>query len=294
MKFFYIILLLITGIFVTGCYPGNGISPSETGTSITIKGSDTMTILLESLTEEFMKKNRNVEIFVDSGDTSTGIEGLLNKTTDIAAASRSINDTELKLADKNGTDIKEYPVARDAIVIVINQKNTVKELSLEEIQNIFTGNINKWEEAGGRNLPLNIYTYPTGTGTGAYFKENILKRNNFTEKARIMEKPSDIIHTLAKDPGGISYICYQYYIIASDQVKAVAIKNKKSSKSLMPSKENILKGLYPLSRVLYLYTCYESSEPVSKFINFCTGEEGQNIIQENEAIPYRCPVTGNQ
>jgi phosphate transport system substrate-binding protein len=287
MKFFYIILLLTIIIFLTGCPSKNDKPPVQKKTSITIKGSDTMTLILESLSEEFMKNNRNVEIFVDRGGTSAGIEGLLNKTTDIAAASRPINDRELKLADKNGTDIKEYPLARDAIVIIINKKNSIKELSLEDIRNIFTGTINKWEEAGGGNLPLNIYNHSSESGTYHYFKENILKRNNFTDKVKILEKPCDIIHTLSKDPGGISYICYQYYIIASDQVKAVSIKNKNNSKSIMPSEENIIKGLYPLSRILYLYTSYEPSQTTASFIDFCTGKEGQKIMKDNEAIPYQ-------
>ncbi|MEQ8170913.1 MAG: PstS family phosphate ABC transporter substrate-binding protein [Candidatus Eremiobacterota bacterium] len=284
MKFFYIILLLAIAMFITGCSSREDTSSVSQKATITIKGSDTMAIILNSLTEEFMKNNRHADIYIDSGDTDTVIEGLLNKTTDIAAASRSINDTELKLADKNGTEIKEYPIARDAIVIIKNHKNNIKALSVKEINHIFTGKYTEWNEAGGEKGPIHIYNHSPASGTYNYFKEHVLKRNNFTNKATILEKPYDIIHSISEDPFGISYICYQYYIICSDLVSPVAIKS--NSQNILPSEESIRKGLYPVSRILYLYTSHDTSQITDEFLTFCTGNKGYKIIKENQAIPY--------
>ncbi len=287
MNILYIILLLAACIFTTGCPSKHDKVQAKKKVFITIKGSDTLELTLKSLAKEFIKRNPSVEISIEGGGTTTGIEGLLNKTTDIAAASRSINDKELKCADDNSIEIKEHPLARDAAIIIINRKNSIKALSLNDIEKIFTGAFTTWEETGGSKVPLNIYNNPPDSGTYNFFKEDVLKRHNFTDIAKTMKKPSDIIRAIVTDPGGISYTCYQYYVIAADMVRAIAIKSKNNSRPVIPSRENIMKGLYPLSRILYLYTTDDTSQEVIDFIGFCTGPEGQVIIKKNEAIPYQ-------
>ncbi len=282
-----IFIILCACIFTTGCPSSHDKVPAKKKAFITIKGSDTLELTLNSLAKEFTKKNPSVEISIEGGGTTTGIEGLLNKTTDIAAASRPINDKELKFADDNSIEIKEHPLARDAAIIIINPENSIKALSLNDIEKIFTGIFTTWEETGGSKLPLTIYNNPPDSGTYSFFKEDVLKRNNFTDIAKTMGKPSDIIRAVVMDPGGIGYTGYQYYVIASDMVRAIAIKSTNNSRPVMPSRENIIKGLYPLSRTLYLYSTGDTSQEVIDFISFCTGTEGQAIINKNEAIPYQ-------
>lgn len=278
-----LILLLTAGAF---CILKDNTPPKKEKISINIKGSDTMTVLLDSLAEEFMKNNPNIEIFVESCKSSEGIDGLLNKTTDIAAASRSINNKELKSADERSLDIKEHPIARDAVLIIINQANNIKAISLDDIKKIFTGAYTSWGEVGGSNIPVTVYNHSADSGSYLFFKENVLKMNNFTETAKTMDKPADIINSILNDPGGISYIGCQYYFITSDEVKAIGIKNKNNPGNIMPSKENIIKGLYPLSRILYLYTTGETSQTINSFVDFCTGSEGKKVVTENEIIPF--------
>ena len=120
-----------------------------------------------------------------------------------------------------------------------------------------------------------------------FFKEHILKQKNFSENAKVMGKPSDIVNTVIKESGSISYIGYQYYLIASDQVKALGVKSKSDSAAILPSEENIINGLYPISRTLYLYTSENTSKSAVQFIDFCTGPEGQNIMKKNDSIPVK-------
>ena len=106
MKYISLLFLILIITFITGCTERNN-PGAHKKTSITIKGSDTMTLILNGLAEEFMKSHPSVEISIEGGGSNSGISGLLNKTIDIAAASKQIDDKELKLADEKSIDIKE-------------------------------------------------------------------------------------------------------------------------------------------------------------------------------------------
>ena len=93
--------------------------------------------------------NPDIQITVTGGGSGTGIASLLNNTVDIANASRQIKEEELEAAHENGVDPVEFVIARDAIAIIVNPENPINELSLEQISDIYAGEINNWFEVGG-------------------------------------------------------------------------------------------------------------------------------------------------
>ena len=94
---------------------------------IQVKGSDTILNLTQKVSEEYMKENPKAKISVTGGGSGTGIAALINKTTDIAMASRDIIDSEKEDAKKNGVNVKEVIIGYDAISIAINKKNGVSK-----------------------------------------------------------------------------------------------------------------------------------------------------------------------
>ena len=122
------IMLLVIGALMIGC-SGNKKSETNEQRYITIKGSDTMLHLATNWSEDLMENNPNTDISVTGGGSGTGIAALLNGTTDICVASRSIKDKELKQAEELGIEVKEFVVARDGIAVVVNPDNPVSNLS---------------------------------------------------------------------------------------------------------------------------------------------------------------------
>jgi phosphate transport system substrate-binding protein len=158
MKKIFLSLIFLL-LFLLGACTGNKTPAGDTldqgeMVSIVNKGSDTMVNLALAWAERYQQVNSNVSISVTGGGSGTGIAALINKTVDIANASRQIKTEELDAAKENGADPVEFVVARDAIAVIVNPGNPINRLTLQQISDIYSGKINNWQELGGEDRPL--------------------------------------------------------------------------------------------------------------------------------------------
>ncbi|MCX7935589.1 MAG: substrate-binding domain-containing protein, partial [Planctomycetota bacterium] len=133
--------------------------------TLSIKGSDTMVHLASQWAEEYMKKNPKAEISVTGGGSGTGIAALLNGTTDIANSSRNIEEKEKKIAAEKKLDIKEHLVALDGICVVVNPACPLNEITIEQLEKIFTGKATNWKEVGGNDAEIVALSRESTSGT---------------------------------------------------------------------------------------------------------------------------------
>ncbi len=115
-----------------------------------VKGSDTMVNLAQILAEEFMAKNPKMPIAVLGGGSGTGITGLINGTCDIANSSRDWKAKELDLAFEKGVKPRLFAVAIDGLSIIVNEKNPLAKLTMEQVGAIYRGEVKNWKGVGGR------------------------------------------------------------------------------------------------------------------------------------------------
>jgi len=255
-------------------------SASEKKTSLIIKGSDTMVHLVTNWAEEFMKQNPNAEVAVTGGGSGTGIAALINGTTEICASSRDIKDKEKKLAAQKGVEVEETVVARDGIAIVVNPKNPIKEIEMNQLEQIFTGEKNRWNEIGYGNEEILVFSRESSSGTYVFFQEHVLKNKDYTPKAKLMPATSAIIKSVSTDKGAIGYVGLGYAHAAGDKVKILAVKADSNSPAVMPSDQTVIDGSYAVARPLYLYVSNKASKSARAFVDFCLSEKGQAIVKE--------------
>src|SRR6266567_1049811 len=170
---------MIAGIFaITISAPAGG---------ITVKGSDTLVILAQKWAEVYMGKNSSVKIQVTGGGSGTGFAALQNQTTDLCDASRKIKASEIEACIKAfGKRPTEYKVAIDGLSVYVSANNPMKELSVDQLGQIFTGKIKNWKEVGGADAPIKLYSRENSSGTYEFFKEHILKGQDFAASAQTM------------------------------------------------------------------------------------------------------------
>ena len=116
--------------------------------SLQIKGSDTMVNLTQAWAEAFMAKYPEVNAAVTGGGSGTGIAALIGGTCDLAASSRKITDKEIAQASQKGTTPEEFKVALDGLAVIVHLKNPVKQLTVQQLADLFTGKIKSWKEYG--------------------------------------------------------------------------------------------------------------------------------------------------
>jgi phosphate transport system substrate-binding protein len=251
---------------------------------ITIKGSDTMVIMNSRLAETFMAKSPGTTIQVSGGGSGVGIAALINGTTDIAAASRPIKTSEVdKLKARFATTGQAYPIARDGLSVYLNTTNPVRELTLAQLRDIYTGKVTRWSEVGGKDAPIVLYSRENSSGTYQYFRDNVLMGRDYSPRAQTLQGTAAVVNAVAKDANGIGYGGAAY----AKGIRYAAVKKDEKSPAVLPSLETVRSGQYPITRFLYLYTRGRASKEMKAFIDWATGPEGQAIVTKAGYFPIR-------
>lgn len=246
--------------------------------SITVKGSDTMVILAQKWAEVYMGKQPETKIQVTGGGTGTGFAALQNRTTDLCNASRKIKAAEQgKCIEAFGARPTEYKVALDGLSVYVHADNPLKELSLEQLEGIFTGRIKNWKDAGGPDAPITVYSRENSSGTYEFFKEHVLKGKDFMASAETKPGTAAVLQAVAKDKGGIGYGGAAYGAGA----KHLSVKKDGSSPAVEPTEESVVNGSYPISRHLFIYVNPKLDQgETAAFLKWIRSDEGQKLVQE--------------
>ena len=246
--------------------------------SITVKGSDTLVILAQKWAETYMAKNPATKIQVTGGGSGTGFAALVNQTTDLADASRKIKATEIAACLKAfGKRPTEYKVCLDGLSVYVSEVTPVKELSLPQLQAIFTGKIKNWKELGGADAPITVYSRENSSGTYEFFKEHVLQGKDFAASAQTMPGTAALLQAVGKDKNGIGYGGAAYGAGA----KHLAIKKDEGAPAIEPTGENVVSGAYPIWRHLYVYVnpALDKGE-IAAYLNWIRSEEGQKVVKD--------------
>lgn len=245
---------------------------------ITVKGSDTIVILSQRWAERFMSANKNVSIQVTGGGSGTGISALINGTTDICNASRPMKKSEIqKLKERFGTMGVEIPCAKDGITIYLNPANKVSDISVDQLKKIYTGQITNWKELGGNDAKIIMYSRENNSGTYVFFKDNILKGQDYSPSCQNLPGTAAVVNAVSKDKNGIGYGGHGY----SSSVKICKVNG------VEPNAETIASNQYPISRNLYMYVRNRPSGAMKKFIDWTLSAEGQKIVTEIGYFPIK-------
>jgi phosphate transport system substrate-binding protein len=256
---------------------------ASAATKITVKGSDTLVILAQKWAETYMAKNSGVTIQVTGGGSGTGFAALQNQTTDLANASRKIKAAEqLSCVKAFGKRPTEYKVALDGLSVYVSADNTVKELTVAQIGDIFAGKITNWKQVGGADAPIALYSRENSSGTYEFFKENVLQGRDFAASAQTMPGTAAVLQAVAKDKNGIGYGGAAYGAGA----KHLSVKKDDSSPAVDPTEENVVAGKYPIWRYLFVYVnpALDKGE-VNKYLAWIRSDEGQKLVKDVGYFP---------
>jgi len=256
--------------------------PAQAG-KITVKGSDTLVILAQKWAEVYMSKHPETKIQVTGGGSGVGAAALQNKTTDICDASRKLKAAEIaNCIQAFGKRPTEYKVALDGLSVYVHEDSPLKEISIPQLEQIFTGKVKNWKEIGGNDAPITVYSRENSSGTYEFFKEHILKGADFAASAQTMPGTAALLQAVAKDKNGIGYGGVAY----GKGAKALLVKKDEGSPAIEPSEENVLSGKYPIWRYLYNYVnpAVDKGE-IAAYLNWIRSDEGQKIVKDIGYFP---------
>ena len=246
-----------------------------------IKGSDTVLPIAQQTAERFMTLNPSARVTVTGGGTGVGISALLDQTTDIAMASRAIKFSEKMKAKAAGEDLAEVPIAYDALAVVVHPSNPVKQLTRQQLEDIFRGKITNWQQVGGDDRKIVVYSRETSSGTYEFFKESVLKNKNYMSSSLSMPATGAIIQSVSQTRGAIGYVGLAY---VSPRIKTLAVSYD-GQHYAAPTLENTINKTYPIVRPLYYYYNRKNASVIAPLLDFILSAAGQKIIKESGYIP---------
>ena len=260
------LILVLIALLILSC--GGG------GEKLSIGGSTTVQPLSERWAGVFSKTHTGLKIDVMGGGSTAGVKGVIKGTLDIGGISRELEEDERNMCP----ELRAIPVALDAIAIIVNPKNPVEEVSLEELSSVFCGEIIGWEKLGGPSEPIIVVSREEGSGTRKTFEEKVLKGRRMTARAEFFDSNAAVKEKVKTTPWAIGYISLGY---ADESVKILRVNG------IPCTPETARSGKYPLTRKLYYVVKGEPKGIVREFINFVLSDEGQKIVEEEGYIRVR-------
>lgn len=254
---------IIFAFAATGC---GTVSESTVSTD----GSTSMEKVIGFLSEAYMEKNGGVKVTYNPTGSGSGIQAVKEGRCDIGLSSRALKDEEK-------TNLKAEVVAVDGIAVIVNNANTVQNLTMDEIAKIYTGEIQNWSEIGGADSPVVCIGREAASGTRDGF-ESVTGTSEKCLYTQELTSTGDVVQTVSSNPNAIGYASLAS---VGDSVRAVSVEG------IEPSDATILDGTYKIQRDFVLVTSSdrELSSEAQAFYKFCMSKDADEYIRKAGAVP---------
>lgn len=268
--------IVLTACGGAGTQPTASSTPSTTSAKLSVVGSTSVGPLADKLKEAY-KGVSDTAIEIQEVGSSAGIEATINGSADIGMSSRDLKPEEL---EKGCVPVV---IAFDGIAVIVNNENTVQNLTTEQIQAIYKGEVKNWKEVGGKDAPITVVVRDSGSGTRDCFDELMKlldkdKNSLIVKTAQVSASTGEVALSVAGDPNAIGYISLGS---VDESIKVVSVND------ITPTDETVKDKSYKISRSLYLLTKGEPSKEAAAFINFATSDEGQAVVKEMKFIQIK-------
>ncbi len=256
--FFCFVIVLVCLLIFTSCSKEKG-----QYSIIVIAGSTSVQPIVEYLAEEYMKEEKEVQINVQGGGSSTGIQSAYTGVANIGTSSRELKENERNL------NLTEDVIAYDAIALIVHPSNNINNLSVEQIRGIFSGEIKNWKQVGGQDREIHVVTREEGSGTRGAFQEMAMGEQEIYDGAVVQDSNGAIRVVVAGDKKAIGYISLG---LVNKEVKAIKIDG------IAPTIKNVKERKYKLCRPFLFLTKGKVNKETEKFINFVLSKKAQEMI----------------
>lgn len=262
-------VLTITMLF-SGCVKKNIELNSVLSGNLQMVGSSSMQEVCDKLANDFMKKYPKIDVVKSGTGSGEAPRVVRDGVAQIGDISRELTEEE------NPEYFDKYNIAIDGIAICVNKENGVKNLSMNQISEIFAGKIQNWNEVGGRDGLITVVGRDAASGTRTDFEKNINTKNNCQYSVEL-DSSGKVKEKVKSDPNAIGYISFSGM---DDFINVINVDGVK------PTDENILNGSYKLSRffiqIVKKQTC---DELVKAWIDYVYSDEGRELIKKAKLIP---------
>jgi len=255
------IFFVLCSLFFVAC-------AGKSDSHLVVAGSTSVQPYVELLAEEFERLHPDSGIDIQGGGSSAGITAAETGAAGIGMSSRWLKRVE--------EDLWSIEIAKDGLAMIVNPRNPVSDLTLEQIRAIYTAVIKDWSELGGLQAKIHIIAREEGSGTRSAFEEMVMDKHRITPRAIVQDSNGAVRQLVASDPNSIGFISLG---LVDQTVKAVKLEG------VAASRENVINRSYSLFRPFLFVSKTVPTGLAREFIDFILSPEGNRLMTQEGLIP---------
>lgn len=246
--------------------------------TLQIDGSTTVGPLGDAFAEVFKELYPDLSITVKKTGSGDGAAALIDGRCDIAMMSRFMKEKEFQQAIEKGVFPVAHVIAMDGVCIVVHPSNSISEIRTDQVRDIYMGKITNWKQLGGADMPIVPISRDTSSGTYESFHTLVMHNEKMASNVEYVNSNPQAHARVRTTPGAIGYVGIGFL---DRNVKALKVDG------VLPTRSTISKGIYPVSRPLFLFTngYPKLGSAVHAFCSFYLTEKGQEIIEAKGFVP---------
>jgi len=263
------VALLLLSTVLTGCTSGQS-------KKLNVSGSTTILPIAEEAADAFQTAHPGTSVLVSGLGSSAGIEAVRAGTAEIGTSSRDLKPEEKNLG------LVDFPIAYDGIAVIVNPANSVKNLTIAQLQLVFSGKYTTWKQVGGEDRPIELVNRDESSGTREAFQKLVMGKALFDPAATVLPGTGQVRDVVARSEGAVGYISLGFVKarFSSLPVKALAVND------ITPSEKTVADQSYPVGRVLHFFTKGRPTGLTKEFVDFVLSEKIQKgVVVDAGFIP---------
>lgn len=283
-------IAVLVAFSITACTTSNQTAlftketfPRVDGSTATIPLSEGFAVELLSMTPEQGKA------FIKHNKTHSAYENLIQGKADIIFVTEPSKD-ELELAKQANVELEVIPIVKEAFVFLINKQNPVESISVQQLQDIYQGNVTSWKELGGPDKEIIAYQRPENSGSQTIMLSTVMKDLKIMDAPKEL-KPSEmsgLIEVIAAYDNSDKAIGYSVYYYANSMYNKETIKFVKVN-GVEPNNETIKSDQYPYTSAYYavIKKTEAADSSARRLLAWILSDEGQKIAEQCGYVPIR-------
>jgi phosphate transport system substrate-binding protein len=258
-------VVVLAGVLAASCQP----APPPAVTNLVVTGSYGMAPLVRDIGKRFEEEHPGVRVAVQMNGSERGLTDTRQGLADLGMLARRLRPDELSL--------HAFPIARDGVALIVNQRNPVKELTDNQVVRIYRQTISTWKQVGGNDAPIFAIRLVEGRSARSLFLDYFQLTNNQTQPHRLVGDNQEGIEAVALKSNAIAYVS----LAAAETARAAGKRIRLLSiQGVAATTANLRDGRYPLSRPLQLLTRDEPQGLMREFISFAQSEAVRDLVEK--------------